>query len=265
MKQNGRIKQNEKNSANSTPRGHGIVLMGFHQLICAILRDVENNTTSKIIAIVPERRKNEVKWYDDIEEVAKEYHVPIVLEEDLKKIDFDILLCIDYHHILKKEIFSLAKIGCFNIHGSLLPKYRGVAPYIRAVCNGEKEVGVTLHEIDEGVDTGDIVTQRIFKVDEFDTINDVIINYTKLGLECFKEFLNNIRYDDVKNTYLYPKKKQPKGEEWQNWNYEKEGELSLDGSAREFFNKVRMLNYPFPRAFVRKKNGNKLYVILEEE
>lgn len=258
------MKQSEKDL--HTPQGYRIVLMGFHQLICDILRYVENNTTSKVIAIIPERREKEIKWYDDIGEVAKEYRIPIITEEDLRKMDFDILLCGDYHHILKKEIFYRAKIGSFNIHGSLLPEYRGVAPYIRAVCNDEKEVGVTLHEIDEGVDTGDIVAQRKFEVDEFDTIKDVIIKHTKLGLECFEEFLNSIRYDDKQDTYVYPKRKQPKGEPWQNWNYEKDGELSLDESARDFFNTVRMLNYPFPRAFIRKKNGKKLYVnILEEE
>ena len=255
----------EKGSTNYMSQSYKIVLMGFHQLICDVLRYVENNTTSKIIAVVPERRENEVKSYDDIEEVAKEYHIPVISEDNLGKIGFDILLCVDYHHILKDELFSKAEIGSYNIHGSLLPAYRGVAPYIRAVCNGEKEVGVTLHEIDKGVDTGDIVAQRKFKVDEFDTIRNVMINHTNLGLECFKEFLNSIRYDDKQDTYIYPKRKQPKGEPWQNWNYEKDGELNINGSARDFFNNVRMLNYPFPRAFIKEKNGKKLYVVLEEE
>lgn len=241
-----------------------IVLMGFHQLICDILKYVEEETDSRVVAVIPERR-DETKWYDDIEEVAKKYKISIVSKEDLTKLDFDILLCCDYHHILKKELFSRARIGSFNIHGSLLPKYRGVAPYIRAVLNGEKEVGVTLHEIDEGVDTGDIVTQKKFKVREFDTIKDIIEKHTKFGLECFKEFLKSIEYDSRNKVYTYPKKKQSKGEPWENWNYEKDGELNLEGSARDFFNKVRMLDYPFPRAFVRKPDGKKIYVALERE
>ncbi|RLA81321.1 MAG: hypothetical protein DRG33_00775 [Deltaproteobacteria bacterium] len=247
------------------PPNYKIVLMGFHQLICDILRYVEADTTSEVVAVVPQRSEKEVRWYDDIEKVAKEYRVPIATDEDLQRMEFDILLCVDYHHILKKEIFQLAKVGSFNIHGSLLPKYRGVAPYIRAVCNGEKKVGVTLHEIDEGVDTGDVVAQRSFEVDEFDTIEDVIMNHTKFGLECFKEFLNSIRYNDKQGNYHYPKEKQPEGELWQNWKYEEDGELNLSGSAKDFFNKVRMLNYPFPRAYIRGNDGKKIYIVLERE
>lgn len=239
--------------------------MGFHQLICDILKYVETETESTIVGVVPEQKEDELKWYDDIEEIANEYRIPILLEEEIYHQKFDILLCVDYHHILKNELFLQAKIGSFNIHGSYLPEYRGVAPYIRAVCNGDEEVGVTLHEIDSGVDTGDIVVQKRFEVDEFDTIEDVIINHTKWGLECFKEFLSNIKYNLEQDEYIYPKRKQLKGEAWQNWDFETNGELDIDGDARNFFNKIRMLNPPFPRAFIKDSEGKKYFISLEKK
>lgn len=248
----------------NTPKQYKIILMGFHQLICDILKYVESETESTIVGVVPERRDGEVQWYDDIEKIAKEHKISILSEEDLYHQQFDILLCVDYHHILKSKHFLQAKIGSFNIHGSLLPKYRGVAPYIRAVCNGEKEVGVTLHEIDSGVDTGDIVVQKRFKVNEFDLITDVMANHTRWGLECFKEFLNQIEYNKEQDEYIYPQRKQSKGDQWQNWDYEIDGELNVRGSARKFLNKVRMLSYPFPRAFIKNAAGEKYFVSLEK-
>lgn len=74
----------------------------------------------------------------------------------LKSINPDMIVVAAYGKILPKEILELPKYGCINIHASLLPKYRGAAPIQRAVLNGDKETGVCIMKMDEGIDTGDI-------------------------------------------------------------------------------------------------------------
>lgn len=75
----------------------------------------------------------------------------------LKKISPDVIVVVAYGQILSKEILELPKYGCVNVHASLLPKYRGAAPIQWAVIDGEKEAGVTIMQMDEGLDTGDML------------------------------------------------------------------------------------------------------------
>lgn len=81
----------------------------------------------------------------------------------------DLIVCKGYPNTLTKEQLSFPKIGCINIHTSLLPKYRGRHPIVWAMINQEKEIGVTIHWMDEGIDTGDIIRQVIMPL----SVNDV--------------------------------------------------------------------------------------------
>ena len=77
--------------------------------------------------------------------------------DELKKINPDVICVVAYGKILPKEILEIAKYGCINVHGSLLPQYRGAAPIQWAVLNGDKTTGITTMYMDEGMDTGDII------------------------------------------------------------------------------------------------------------
>src|SRR5579872_1582896 len=88
--------------------------------------------------------------------------------EQIKSLSPDLIIVVAFR-ILPKEVFTLPKLGAFNLHGSILPKYRGAAPIQWALINGEKETGVTTFFLQEKVDTGSIILQEKLSIDERET------------------------------------------------------------------------------------------------
>ncbi|MBO6015042.1 MAG: methionyl-tRNA formyltransferase, partial [Lachnospiraceae bacterium] len=89
--------------------------------------------------------------------------------EKLRKYDADVFVVAAFGQILPKEILEMPKYGCINIHASLLPKYRGAAPIQWAILNGETQTGVTIMQMDEGIDTGDMLLKEIVPIDAKET------------------------------------------------------------------------------------------------
>ena len=82
--------------------------------------------------------------------------------EKLKSISPDFIIVAAFGQILKREVLDIPKYGCINVHASLLPKYRGAAPINWAIINGETETGITIMEMEEGLDTGDMISKDLF-------------------------------------------------------------------------------------------------------
>ena len=110
--------------------------------------------------------------------------------EELYGIRNLVFLSLEYNRIIKPVLFSSTQL--FNIHFSKLPKYRGVYTSAWPILNGEKETGVTLHKIDAGIDTGDIIDQISFEIAENDTAYDLYLKYIKYGTMLAKENLKNL-------------------------------------------------------------------------
>ncbi len=86
-----------------------------------------------------------------------------------------------YGKIIPKEILDIPKYGCINVHGSLLPKYRGAAPIQWAVLNGDKETGITTMFMDEGMDTGDMILKEVVKIEEDETTGELWDRLSLIG------------------------------------------------------------------------------------
>ena len=102
--------------------------------------------------------------------------------EELKKLremNLDIIIVVAYGLILPEEVINLPKLGCFNVHASLLPRWRGAAPIQRAMIEGDQTTGVTIMKMDKGLDTGDIGLQKEIKIDQQ--------NYSELEKELANE------------------------------------------------------------------------------
>lgn len=84
--------------------------------------------------------------------------------EQLKNINPDVICVVAYGKIIPKEILDIPRLGCINVHGSLLPKYRGAAPIQWAVLNGDKETGITTMFMDVGMDTGDMINKEVVQI-----------------------------------------------------------------------------------------------------
>ena len=109
--------------------------------------------------------------------------------EKVKELKPDVICVVAYGKILPKEILDIPKYGCINVHGSLLPKYRGAAPIQWAVLNGDKETGITTMYMNEGMDTGDMILKESIKIGEDETTGELWEKLSKLGGEMLVKTL----------------------------------------------------------------------------
>ena len=112
--------------------------------------------------------------------------------EEIKRFKPDVICVVAYGKILPKEILEISKFGCINVHGSLLPQYRGAAPIQWAVLNGDKKTGVTTMYMDTGMDTGDMILKEEIEIGEDDTTGDVWEKLSKIGANLLVKTLKQI-------------------------------------------------------------------------
>lgn len=176
------------------------------------------------------------------------------VNEFVKGKECNIIASINYLFLINKNIIDLAKDLCFNIHGSLLPKYRGRTPHVWAIINNEKKIGITAHVIDEGCDTGAILEQIEIPINKKDTGATILEKYKKLYIPLIKKVLENyesnqliyIPQDESKATYFG--KRIPE-----------DGKIDWNWQAERIVNWVRAQAYPYPGAFTFYK-GRKVTI-----
>lgn len=112
--------------------------------------------------------------------------------EQIKALNPDVICVVAYGKILPKEILDIPKLGCINVHGSLLPKYRGAAPIQWAVLNGDKTTGVTTMYMDVGMDTGDMILKQEVEIGENETTGELWDRLSKIGGELLVKTLKQI-------------------------------------------------------------------------
>lgn len=139
-----------------------------------------NNDNFLVIGVItqPDKKvgRQQILTETPIKKIATSYNLPVwqpkKLKEfaaDMEKIQPDLIVVVAYAQILSKTILDMPKYGCINIHGSLLPKYRGAACIQAAILNGDSETGVTIMKMDEGLDTGPIIAQEKIVIEPTDT------------------------------------------------------------------------------------------------
>ena len=112
--------------------------------------------------------------------------------EEIKEINPDVICVVAYGKILPKELLEIPKLGCINVHGSLLPKYRGAAPIQWSVINGDKKTGITTMYMDVGMDTGDMILKEEIDIGEDETTGEVWKKLSKIGGELLVKTLKRI-------------------------------------------------------------------------
>lgn len=126
------------------------------------------------------------------ERIKKEEAVAV-----LKQYDADIYVVAAFGQILSKEILDFPKFGCVNIHASLLPKYRGAAPIQWSIIDGEEKTGITIQQMNEGVDTGDILLQKEYTLAADETGESLFDRLCDLGAETIVEALEKIEEGSI--------------------------------------------------------------------
>ncbi len=162
--------------------------------------------------------------------------------DKIKSLNPDIIVVVAYGKILPKELLSIPKYGCMNVHGSLLPKYRGAAPIQWAIINGEKVTGITTMKMDEGMDTGDIYLTEEVPITEDDTYETLYEKLKKAGATLALQTLDCIVEGTCKP------KKQPEDFTVAAMLFKEDCKIDYNKTAEQIVNLVRGVN-PAPIAW----------------
>ncbi len=143
------------------------------------------------------------KYLKSTSRIAWEKNIPLYEISDvnssetiaqIREIAPDVLLSNNFHQILSKEVLGIPKIGSINVHPGILPLYRGLLPHFWAMIRGEKRLGVTLHEIDEGVDTGNIISEKRFLLKKGESFYMAWKKTGVIGAELLKKYFEKLRF-----------------------------------------------------------------------
>ena len=176
--------------------------------------------------------------------------------ELLEKLQPELIAVTAYGKILPESVLNFPKHGCINVHGSLLPEYRGAAPMQRAIIDGKSETGVTIMYMAKGLDTGDMLLVEKCAIEEDDNFEDIHDRLSEMGAKALVKTVDNIKagraervkQDDSRATYAQKIEKS-------------DCAIDFSRSAKEVHDLIRGLS-PIPLSFTRTPDG-KLLKILE--
>jgi methionyl-tRNA formyltransferase len=227
-----------------------LVLFGEDIFTATVLQSLVDAKFKLQLIVCPFYENNNHKG---IQRIAELNHIEFIREknvnsEEIKQkvlnIHPDLIISVHLRKILSKEIFSLAKHGAVNMHPSLLPKYRGLSPQHQVLIHGDNESAVTIHYIEEGIDTGDIIIQQKFDIKPTDYIADVQLKMLAIYKTLMVDALKLLQSDNFKATkqsesdisYFGPLKK-------------KDREININASTKEVYNLIRAVSMPYKGAF----------------
>ena len=216
-----------------------------------ILLNSKYNVSAVVTAPDKQRGRGRKVSFTPVKEFALENNLPVLQPEklkdedfisELKKINADLFVVVAFK-ILPPEVFTIPKYGSFNLHGSLLPKYRGAAPLQWAIMKGETETGVTTFALAEKVDTGSIYLQEKIKIESEDDFGSLHDKMSEVGARAVLETLNliesgNFTLKQQDDSLASPAPKITKETAKIDWN----------NSAENIHNQIRGLS-PYPCAF----------------
>jgi len=192
-------------------------------------------------------------WFASVRDLAFRHHLPVYQPEDpndpafvaaMARLEPDFLFSCYYRHMLKKPLLELPRRGALNLHGSLLPRYRGRVPVNWVLVHGETETGVTLHYMEEKADRGDIVDQERVPIAPQDTAYTLFAKITAAAVEVMSRAYPLLRegtapripQDHSRASYFGGRTPE-------------DGRIDWSRPAAEIFNLVRAVTHPYPGAF----------------
>ena len=229
------------------------IILAYHNIGClgieALLRH-----DFKIVAVFTHKDDtHENIWFNSVAELAASRGIPVFAPKDInhplwvkriKEFEPDIIFSFYYRKMVKSSILNIPPRGCLNLHGSLLPKYRGRCPINWVLVNGEKETGATLHYMTPKPDDGDIVCQKKVVITDDDTAQSL---YRKVG-EASSIMLDEI-LPRIKNGSAPRKSQDHSTATYYGGRRPEDGEMDWNVPAKQVRNLVRAVTQPYPGAF----------------
>jgi methionyl-tRNA formyltransferase len=230
-----------------------ILVFAYHDVGYECLDVLIQNDEYILAVITHEDNPNEEIWFRSVAGLARHYGIPVYTPESvntpewierIKSWEPDLIFSFYYRNMVNEEILNIPRLGAFNMHGSLLPKYRGRVPINWAVLHGEKETGVTLHHMVKRADAGDIVDQETVPIGYEDTAQDVFNKCVKAARLVLERQLESISRGTA------PRRKQDESLATSFGGRKPEdGRINWTESAETIYNLIRAVTQPYPGAF----------------
>ncbi|MBI3547185.1 MAG: formyltransferase [Gammaproteobacteria bacterium] len=231
----------------------GIVVFAYHDVGYACLDALIQRGCRVLAVFTHQDTPGENIWFKSVADLAARHGIPVHTPASVNTAEWiarlralkpAIIFSFYYRQMISQEILDIALLGAFNMHGSLLPKYRGRVPINWAVLRGETETGATLHYMVKRADAGDIVDQEAVAIGPRETAQDVFIKVTAAASKVLQRNLEAIlqgraprrAQDEAQASYFGGRKPQ-------------DGRIDWRQDARQIFNFVRALTHPYPGAF----------------
>jgi len=229
------------------------VVLAYHSIGCAGIRALLAHGYEIQAIFTHHDNPQEQVWFDSVAELAAESNIAVYAPEDInhplwvqkiREMQPDILFSFYYRHLVSREILAIPPAGCINLHGSLLPRYRGRCPVNWVLIHGERETGVSLHYMTPKADDGDIIGQHRVEIDDADTALTLYGKLIPAATALLDEQLPKIKagsneripQNQEQATYYGGRKPQ-------------DGAIHWDQSATAVRNLVRAVTKPYPGAF----------------
>lgn len=238
------------------------IFIGTPDFAVPSLEKLIKDSKFEVLLVITQPDKNvgrkQILTSPPIKELAKKYNIPVSQPEKISNLKYqisnlnpDIAVVVAYKQIIPKDILSIPKYGFINVHGSLLPKYRGSSCIQSAILNGDKESGITIMKMDSGLDTGPILAQNKIKLASNETAGSLYDKLKELGANFLlpaivgyiEERLMPREQDSSKSSYAKELKKS-------------DGEIDWKKSALEIERFIRAMN-PWPMAYAELRIKNK--------
>jgi len=229
------------------------VVLAYHDIGCVGIEALLRHGFDVAAVFTHGDDPHEATWFRSVAVEATQHGIPVFAPEDvnhplwverIRDLAPDVLFSFYYRKLVHEEILSIPPQGCLNLHGSLLPKYRGRAPINWVLVHGETETGVTLHHMTARADAGDVVGQRAFPVGPDDTALDLYGKAAAATKELLDELLPQVAAGTAPRTpqdaqqASYFGRRRPA-----------DGAIDWSRDAAEVRNLVRAVTLPFPGAF----------------
>ena len=222
------------------------VFMGTPDFAVPILDTLIKNTEVVLVVTQPDKYvgRKKVLTFSPVKEKAIESNIPVFQPvkiredfEEIKEYQPDLIVTCAYGQIVPKDVLDIPRLGCINVHASLLPKYRGGAPIHHAIMNGDDKTGITIMYMDVGMDTGDMISSSAIPIEEDDTLGTLSDKLSHLGAKLLEETLPSIISGTNRRV------KQNESEVSYAYTIKREDEhLNFKRFAKEIYNQVRALN-----------------------
>ena len=240
-----------------------VAVFAYHDVGYECLKVLIDSKEETVTVVTHEDDPKEEIWFQSVAELARQHHLPVYTPSSpntpgfidlIRKLAPDLILSFYYRRILSRELLAIPRLGGINLHGSLLPKYRGRSPVNWVLVNGESETGVTLHYMVEKADAGDIIAQRRVLIDREDTALSLFRKMTVAAAKLLKETYPLIKAGTAPRTPQDSQSASTFG-----GRRPEDGKITWESPAFSIYNLIRAVTHPYPGAFTFH-NGRKLYI-----